>query len=63
MWTRREPDQVSRIRVLLVDDHATFLRNATEFLQQQHELVIVGTARGGERPGQSPRATARGHRN
>jgi DNA-binding NarL/FixJ family response regulator len=37
-----------KIRVLLVDDHEPFLRVATDFLQRQHELVVVGALRGGE---------------
>jgi len=36
------------IRVLLVDDNLTFLHIATGFVQQQKELVLVGTAQGGE---------------
>ncbi|MGA9351022.1 MAG: response regulator transcription factor, partial [Anaerolineae bacterium] len=38
----------SKIRVLLVDDHEPFLRVAADFLQRQHELVVVGALRGGE---------------
>ena len=41
-------EEGTRIRVLLVDDHEAFLRVATEFLQRHQELVVVGTARGGE---------------
>jgi DNA-binding NarL/FixJ family response regulator len=37
-----------KIRVLLVDDHESFLRVATEFLQRHHELAIAGALRGGE---------------
>ena len=38
----------AKIRVLLVGDHEVFLRAATAFLELHHELVIVGTAGGGE---------------
>ncbi len=37
-----------RIRVLLVDDNEVFLRVATDFLQQHHELIVVGAICGGE---------------
>ena len=37
-----------KISVLLVDDHETFLRVATEFLQRHDELTLVGAARGGK---------------
>jgi len=36
------------ISVLLVDDNPTFLRIATHFLQSQEDVVVVGTASGGE---------------
>jgi len=38
------------VRVLLVDDNPTFLRIAARFLEQEHcqEVVVVGTATGGE---------------
>ena len=32
------------IRVLLVDDSAVFLRVAVEFLEEQDDLLVVGTA-------------------
>lgn len=37
-----------RIRVLLVDDNEAFLRVASDFLQRQHELIVVGAVRGDE---------------
>ena len=36
------------ISVLLVDDNPTFLRIATRFLQEHDDVVVVGTASGGE---------------
>ncbi len=47
MWNRRDLQQDSRVHVFLVDDNVTFLRNATQFLKQQSELVVIGSARGG----------------
>ncbi len=47
MWYRRDLKQDSRIHVFLVDDNLTFLRNAKQFLKQQPELVVIGSARGG----------------
>jgi DNA-binding NarL/FixJ family response regulator len=38
----------STIRVLLVDDNEAFLHVATDFLQRQHELTVVGAICGGE---------------
>ncbi len=37
-----------KVRVLVVDDSEAFLRVATEFLQRQHELTVVGAICGGE---------------
>jgi CheY-like chemotaxis protein len=37
-----------KIRVLVVDDNEAFLRVATDFLQRQHELTVVGAICGGE---------------
>jgi two-component system NarL family response regulator len=37
-----------KIRVLLVDDNEPFLHVATDFLQRQHELIVVGAICGGE---------------
>jgi DNA-binding NarL/FixJ family response regulator len=37
-----------KIRVLLVDDNEPFLHVATDFLQRQHELTVVGAICGGE---------------
>jgi DNA-binding NarL/FixJ family response regulator len=37
-----------KIRVLLVDDNEAFRRVATDFLQRQHELNVVGAMCGGE---------------
>ncbi|MFB0535075.1 MAG: response regulator transcription factor [Anaerolineae bacterium] len=36
------------ISVLLVDDNPTFLRIATRLLQEQSDVVVVGTAGEGE---------------
>ena len=38
----------SKIRVLVVDDNEAFLRVATDFLQRQHELTVVGAICGSE---------------
>jgi DNA-binding NarL/FixJ family response regulator len=43
-----ELEEDSKIRILLVDDNQTFLDVLTEFLQRQHELVVVGAALSGE---------------
>jgi DNA-binding NarL/FixJ family response regulator len=45
---RADPKDSHKIRVLLVDDNEAFLRAATEFLQRQHELIVVGAICGGE---------------
>ncbi len=37
-----------KIRVLLVDDNEAFRRVATDFLQRQYELTVVGAIRGEE---------------
>jgi DNA-binding NarL/FixJ family response regulator len=37
-----------KIRVLVVDDNEAFLRVATDFLQRQHELTVVGAICEGE---------------
>ena len=37
-----------QIHVLLVDDNEAFRRAATDFLQRQHELTVVGAIGGGE---------------
>ena len=37
-----------QITVLLVDDNPTFLRIASRFLERQNEVVVAGTAGGGE---------------
>ena len=47
MSNRTDPKDGLKTRVLLVDDNAAFLRVASDFLQRQHELVVVG-AIGGE---------------
>ncbi len=38
---------MKRIRLLLVDNHSTFLRLAADFLREHHagEITVVGTAR------------------
>jgi DNA-binding NarL/FixJ family response regulator len=36
------------ISILLVDDNPSFLRIATRFLQEHDDVVVVGTAGGGE---------------
>jgi DNA-binding NarL/FixJ family response regulator len=36
------------ISILLVDDNPAFLRIATRFLQEHDDVVVVGTAGGGE---------------
>jgi DNA-binding NarL/FixJ family response regulator len=36
------------ISVLLVDDNPAFLHIATRFLQQHHDIVVVGAAGGGQ---------------
>lgn len=36
------------ISILLVDDHLTFLRLTTSFLQQFNDLIVVATAHEGE---------------
>ncbi len=36
------------IRLMLIDDNATFLRIVSRFLQQNKDVVVVGTATGGE---------------
>jgi DNA-binding NarL/FixJ family response regulator len=43
-----EMEEDSKIRILLVDDNQTFLDVLTEFLQRQHELVVVGAALSGQ---------------
>jgi hypothetical protein len=48
MSNRAELKDGSKIRVLLVDDNEAFLRVATDFLQRQHELIIVGAIGGDE---------------
>ena len=45
---RADLRESSKIRVLLVEDNEVFLRTATEFLQQHHELVAGGAICGGE---------------
>jgi DNA-binding NarL/FixJ family response regulator len=42
-----DPENSLKIRVLLVDDNEAFRRAATDFLQRQYELTVVG-AIGGE---------------
>ena len=37
-----------KIRVLVVDDNEPFRRVATDFLQRQHELTVVGAIGGDE---------------
>jgi DNA-binding NarL/FixJ family response regulator len=37
-----------KIRVLVMDDNEAFRRAATDFLQRQHELTVVGAICGGE---------------
>jgi DNA-binding NarL/FixJ family response regulator len=37
-----------KIRVLLVDDNEAFRRVATDFLQRQYELIVVGAICGSE---------------
>ena len=37
-----------KTRVLVVDDNEAFLRVATDFLQRQHELTVVGAICGSE---------------
>ena len=44
----KNPEEASKIRVFLVDDHEVFLRAATEFLQRHDDLTVVGVARRGE---------------
>jgi DNA-binding NarL/FixJ family response regulator len=47
MSNRADPKD-SLLRVLLVDDNEAFRRVATDFLQRQRELIVVGAMRGGE---------------
>ena len=47
MSNRPDPKD-SKICVLLVNDNQAFLHAATDFLQRQHELVVVGVIRGYE---------------
>ena len=42
-----QDSDVAPIRVLLADDHPTFLNIATKFLEQQEGMVVVGAASGG----------------
>jgi two-component system response regulator DesR len=48
MSNRTDPKDGLKTRVLLVDDNAAFLRVASDFLQRQHELVVVGAIGRGE---------------
>ena len=48
MSNRPDPKD-SKIRVLLVNDNRAFLHAATDFLQRQHELLVVGAIRGYEK--------------
>jgi two-component system NarL family response regulator len=45
---RADLEDSFKIRVLLVDDNEPFRRAATDFLQRQHELIVVGVTCGGE---------------
>ena len=45
---RADLEDSFKTRVLLVDDNEAFRRTATEFLQRQHELIVVGAICGGE---------------
>jgi DNA-binding NarL/FixJ family response regulator len=45
---RADLEDSFKIRVLLVDDNEAFRRAATDFLQRQHELTVVGAICGGE---------------
>ena len=50
MSNRTDPKDGLKTRVLLVDDNAAFLRVASDFLQRQHELVVVGAIGRSEEP-------------
>jgi two-component system NarL family response regulator len=45
---RAELEDSFKTRVLLVDDNEAFRRVAAEFLERQHELIVVGAICGGE---------------
>jgi DNA-binding NarL/FixJ family response regulator len=45
---RADLEDSFKIRVLLVDDNEAFRRAATDFLQRQHELIVVSAIRGEE---------------
>jgi len=45
---RADLEDSLKIRVLFVDDNEAFRHVATEFLQRQHELTVVGATCGGE---------------
>jgi DNA-binding NarL/FixJ family response regulator len=45
---RADLEDSFKIRVLLVDDNRAFLHAATDFVQRQQELVVVGAICGGE---------------
>jgi CheY-like chemotaxis protein len=45
---RADLEDSFKIRVLLVDDNEAFRRVATDFLQGQHELIVVGVTCGGK---------------
>ncbi len=58
--SRADLEDSLKIRVLLVDDNEAFLHVATDFLQRQRELSVVGAVwgRGGPGPGARPGATS-----
>ncbi len=43
-----QKESLKTTRVLLVNDNKAFLHAATDFLQRQHELVVVGVIQGYE---------------
>jgi DNA-binding NarL/FixJ family response regulator len=45
---RADLEDSFKIRVLLVDDNEAFRRVATDFLQRQHDLIVVGAICGDE---------------
>jgi DNA-binding NarL/FixJ family response regulator len=49
-WRHRiaQAQKTAKIHILLVDDNEAFLRVASDFLQRQHELIVVGAIRGSE---------------
>jgi DNA-binding NarL/FixJ family response regulator len=39
---------MDKLRILLVDDHISFLNMASGFLSEHENLIVVGTAQNGD---------------